>query len=223
MLCWLVTQSLDIKLYRFKVAVIWKLDNVFKVNLIRVLTAGEILCSVRCVWLICFSENVTWHWYSSSGRYIGSLSSNVAIFMDVWDGRNLILHTVNVQRLWEASMKCTPDSSVKLKDKDWYRCQCKDSLGAICYYMWSDNRCGTLQDVAQKTELLSLLFVLWDCWSYRIGYMGTFTVCKVLNQKQGSALCGTVQCNTSYNLFICLFVCLQLSFFPFSKHDATSL
>ena len=155
------------------------------------------------------------------GCYIGSLSSNVAIFMDVWDVEKYDFTHSGSPRLWEASMKLVPDSAVKQKDKDWYRCQCEDSLGQYAITISDDQ--GGVPQYAHWTELLSLLFLLRDCSSYRSHYKGTFSVSVPGIESE------TEQCflwhSELQHLFwsIHLYVCLQLSVFPFSKSDATSL
>lgn len=61
--------------------------------------------------------------------------------------------------LWVASMKLVPGSSVKLKDKK-YRCQFEDSLGAMCYYRWSDDQGNrAVQWLSEMQHLISYISI----------------------------------------------------------------
>lgn len=123
--------------------------------------------------------------------------------------------------LWEASLKWVADSSVKQKKKK-KRIDtnvCEDSLGAICYNMWLDDKDGILSWCCVIDRTASFVVSAVDVSIIKnrsYGNLHLHYMCMVLNQKQSSAFWGTVKCNISSSLFTYISAVSCLSF-PFQK------
>lgn len=165
-----------------------------------------------CVGLICFPEkNHLTLILFIRGCYIGLLSSNAAIFMDVWDGEKYNFTHSGSPWLWEATMKWVTDSSVKQKDTHWYRCQSVDSLGAICYYMSADDRGGKMLHSGQNCFLrcfcCGIVYHI-ELIIFAVPVHGTDSKTEQCFPKWKD----TEKCNTSSDLLM-LCICLPAAFF----------
>lgn len=71
------------------------------------------------------------------------------------------LYTLEVHVRWEAGMKWVPDTEVKQKDKDWYRCQT-----AICH----EEQCflvdWTKKWNAESYHIVFIIIYTYICYSY---------------------------------------------------------